>query len=170
MDRLWAGWRMRYIEGHDPESECLFCACASTGDDREALVLERGRRCYVMMNRYPYTSGHVMVVPSRHVARLAELDAEERDELMALLARAERALAEAYRAQGFNMGVNLGMAAGAGIPQHLHAHLVPRWSGDTNFMSAVAETRVLPEALDRTYERLRAAFAALGPVSATGGA
>ena len=161
LERLWAGWRMGYIETGMSEAECLFCACAASTEDRRALVLERGRSCFIMLNAYPYTSGHLMVAPARHLATLSALEAAERDELLALLARGERALARAYRPQGFNVGLNLGVPAGAGIPGHLHAHLVPRWTGDSNFMTAVAETRVLPEALDRTYERVSAALASL---------
>jgi ATP adenylyltransferase len=159
LERLWAGWRMTYIVSHSPEDACLFCACGAAENDREVLVLERGERCFTMLNAYPYTSGHLMVAPYRHVATISDLGDDEAREMMALLARAERALGREYRPQGLNMGINLGEPAGAGIPKHLHAHLVPRWIGDSNFMTTVAETRVMPEALGATFERLARALA-----------
>jgi ATP adenylyltransferase len=138
---------------------CIFCAAGGAGESPDdPLVVARGRVAFVILNRYPYNNGHLMVVPRRHVATLADTTTEERAELMDLARRAEMALAEAYQAEGVNVGINLGRAAGAGIAEHLHVHVVPRWSGDTNFMTAVGETRVLPEALDATAKRLAPIF------------
>ena len=169
MQRLWAGWRMSYIESaRDGGEECLFCArgCASADPgaaaDRAGLVLERGRTCFMMLNAFPYNTGHLMVAPYRHVDTFAALSPAESADLLHLLGRAEDALRREYRPHGFNMGVNLGSAAGAGVVGHLHAHLVPRWTGDTNFMGTVGETKVLPETLERTFERLAGALAAAG--------
>ena len=157
MDRLWAPWRLSYVTAAQfPATDCIFCdACA----DREVdIVVLRGRVCYVILNLYPYNNGHLMVVPNRHLAALEALTPDEQTELMALTRLAEMALNEAYRPQGINVGINLGKAAGAGIENHLHIHLVPRWSGDTNFMTAVGHTRVLPEDLGATAARLRPIF------------
>ncbi len=163
MQCLWAGWRMSYIESARAGDEaCLFCVKPRAGADEQELLLERGEFCFTMLNAFPYSTGHVMVAPFRHVDSFAHLSAPERLELLHLLARAEEVLGREYRPHGFNMGVNLGAAAGAGVVGHLHAHLVPRWTGDTNFMSTVGETRVVPEDLARTYERLRRAFAQIG--------
>ncbi len=148
-----------------PHGPCVFCDAAGTGQPessgasaQQALVLARGRRAFVILNLYPYNNGHLMVVPNRHVASLAALDAEERAEMMELTRDAEIALGEGYQPQGINVGINLGRSAGAGIVDHLHIHLVPRWTGDTNFMSVVGETRVLPESLEDTAARLRPLF------------
>ncbi|MBM3675792.1 MAG: HIT domain-containing protein [Actinobacteria bacterium] len=161
LDRLWAGWRAEYVASV-PEvvvavGECLFCALVELGDD-EAMILERTIDTYTVMNAYPYTSGHVMVAPRRHEAALTGLDPEEAAALMHATQRAAAALEAAYAPQGINVGANLGRASGAGVPHHLHVHALPRWSGDTNFMTAVAETRVMPESLRASYERLRGAW------------
>jgi ATP adenylyltransferase len=162
VERLWATWRMSYIESaRSAESGCLFCRKPDEGDDRRALVLERQGSCYTLLNAFPYNSGHLMVAPLRHVGSFAGLSGAERGDLLSLVARAETALSREYRPHGFNMGVNLGEAAGAGVLGHLHVHLVPRWQGDTNFMTAVGETKVLPEGLDRTFERLKRALTAI---------
>ena len=160
MDRLWAPWRLSYVTAAQvPATDCIFCdACASRDVD---LVVLRGRFCYVILNLYPYNNGHLMVVPNRHLAALEALTPDEQTELMQLARLAEMALNEVYRPQGINVGINLGKAAGAGIENHLHIHLVPRWSGDTNFMTAVGQTRVLPEDLAATAARLRPIFAKL---------
>ena len=160
LERLWAGWRAEYIEGavEKPVDEpCLFEGLAAMDDD-DAMVLERGPLTFTVMNAYPYTSGHVMIVPDRHVATLAELTPDEAAALMHATQRATAALETVYRPEGINVGVNMGRAAGAGVPGHVHVHALPRWNGDTNFMTAVAETRVLPESLRRSYEKLRAAY------------
>jgi ATP adenylyltransferase len=157
MDRLWAPWRLSYVTATPPAStDCIFCdACASA--DAE-LLLFRAPHSFVILNLYPYSNGHLMVVPNRHLNALAGLTPIEQAELMKLACLAEIALTEAYRPQGINVGINLGKAAGAGIENHLHIHLVPRWSGDTNFMTAIGETRVLPEELRQTAARLRPIF------------
>jgi ATP adenylyltransferase len=139
---------------------CVFCEALSAAD-ADALVLYRGRDCYVILNLFPYNSGHLMVVPNRHIASLSAATHEERCELMDLTRLAEQALTEAYRPQGLNVGMNLGRSAGAGIVDHLHVHVVPRWAGDTNFMTVVGEVRVLPEDIAQTAQRLREAFARL---------
>jgi ATP adenylyltransferase len=143
----------------DPPA-CVFCA-APTQDDARSLVVFRGTTCYVVLNLYPYNSGHLMIVPTRHIPTLAAATPEELAELMTLTRLAEMALAEAYMPHGLNIGVNLGRPAGAGILDHLHVHVVPRWNGDTNFMSVVGDTRVLPEELPQTAARLRPVFARL---------
>jgi len=164
MERLWTPWRLAYVtEASTPAPGCIFCA-ALAGLDADPLVVHRASRSYVILNKFPYNNGHLMVVPHRHVGRLAELDSAEVGELMHLTQLAERVLASVYAPHGFNMGLNLGTSAGAGIADHLHMHVVPRWSGDTNFISVVGETRVLPEELPATAGRLRAAF-----ISASGG-
>ena len=160
LDRLWAGWRAEYIAGtvSEPrEGECLFCALASMDDDT-ALVLARNEHAFAVMNAYPYTSGHLMVAPVRHEASLAGLTRDEAVAVMSLTQDATAALEGAYRPEGMNVGVNVGRAAGAGIPGHVHVHALPRWSGDTNFMTAVAEARVLPESLRTSYDKLKRAW------------
>ena len=159
-ERLWAGWRRDYIEQvtTTPRPEgCLFCGLAAL-EDETALILERDEHTFTIMNAYPYTSGHVMVLPSRHEAELTALDRAEAAALMLAAQRAARVLETVYRPEGINLGINVGRAAGAGVPEHLHLHLVPRWAGDSNFMTAVAETRVLPETLEQSYARLRDGF------------
>ena len=161
LERLWAPWRVAYLgRAHGPQ-ECLFCRVAAGRADRAHLVLARRPHAFLMLNRYPYTGGHLMVAVAAHRARFAALSAAERADLLELTALAERALQAEYRPHGMNFGVNVGRVAGAGFPGHLHLHVVPRWDGDTNFMAAVGETRVVPEALSRTWTRLRRAIRAL---------
>jgi ATP adenylyltransferase len=157
---LWAPWRIEYITG-DKAAGCVFCAAARGEGDDAALVLERGERCFTMLNAFPYTSGHAMVLPDRHVPDLLDLDEAEVGEVMALTRRCLRAMRAAMSPEGFNVGVNLGQAAGAGIAEHLHLHIVPRWSGDTNFMPVLADTHVIPQALQATRDVLVAALADL---------
>ena len=157
MERLWTPWRLAYVTGSGEPSGCIFCA-AVTPRDRDDLVVHRGASCFVILNRFPYNNGHLMVVPNRHVPNLAEASHEELVELIELARRAEVALTEAYQPQGMNIGINLGKPAGAGIVDHLHVHLVPRWNGDTNFMSVVGSVRVLPEELQQTASRLKPIF------------
>jgi ATP adenylyltransferase len=165
--RLWTPWRLAYVtEASQSAPGCIFCA-ALAGLDADPLVVHRGASAYVILNKFPYNNGHLMIVPHRHAGRLADLESPEVTELMSLTQRAERVLASVYAPHGFNMGLNLGTPAGAGIADHLHMHVVPRWNGDTNFMSVVGETRVLPEELPATAERLRAAFAASATESAS---
>ena len=160
MERLWSPWRLSYVtgaSGGDPA--CVFCDALNT--EQHELVLSRGRFCYAILNLYPYNGGHLMVALNRHVGTLAATTADEWTELMQLTRRAEIALTEAYTPQGINIGVNIGRPAGAGVLDHLHVHLVPRWNGDTNFMSVVGRTRVLAEELPETAARLRPIFARL---------
>lgn len=164
-DRLWAPWRMGWIRAAHKSEGCLFCRVARGHADRRDLVLARTPHAMLMLNRYPYNPAHLMVAVRRHAGQFHELDAAERTELLELTALAERALAAEYAPHGINYGLNAGRVAGAGFPGHLHLHLVPRWDGDTNFMPVVGETRVLPESLAKTWSRLRAAIAGLGPAA-----
>jgi ATP adenylyltransferase len=152
---LWAPWRMRYVQGERKDEGCIFCLAAETGDDRARLVLRRGERCLAMLNAFPYNSGHLMVAPFRHVASIEHLDDEQLLELMTMARRTLGAVRETYGPDGFNLGVNEGEVAGAGFAGHVHLHVVPRWAADSNFMAVTADTRVLPEALEATYSRLR---------------
>ena len=158
MDYLWTPWRYHYITTSGDKPECVFCDAAASQDDRATLVVHRRRHNFVILNRFPYTSGHLMVVPYQHAASLEALPDEALVELMMLGRDCERHLREVYRPDGLNFGMNLGKSAGAGIAGHLHLHALPRWTGDTNFMTVVGESRVLPEELEVTWERLRAAF------------
>jgi ATP adenylyltransferase len=154
---LWAPWRMAYIGG--PRSEgCLLCELPRENTDRDSLILHRGPRTYVVMNRYPYNNGHLMIVPYRHCGDLGQLSPEDSLELMHETQRATRILHRVFSAEGFNVGMNLGKVAGAGIAEHLHIHVVPRWVGDTNFMPVLADTKVMPDYLEATYEKLVPAF------------
>jgi ATP adenylyltransferase len=143
-----------------PDAACVFCAALGAGDDRRSLVLHRGERAFLILNAFPYASGHLMAVVTRHVGSIGAATAEELGEAMALVRRATQALDAAYHPDGYNVGLNEGRVAGAGVLGHLHIHVVPRWTGDTNFMPIIGETRVLPEALETTYDRLAAALAA----------
>jgi len=162
MEHLWAPWRMDYIQGHagrPPGDECVFCwASRQPQDGPHNLIVFRGRANYVILNRFPYTGGHLMIVPYVHVDDLTRLDPAARAEMMELASEAVNILRAEYHPQGFNLGMNLGRVAGAGIADHVHLHVVPRWAGDTNFMTTVGQVRVLPEALEQTYTRLRAAW------------
>ncbi|NOT35622.1 MAG: HIT domain-containing protein [Candidatus Eisenbacteria bacterium] len=160
---MWAPWRGRYIRGAEAIEGCLFCAVLRTRTDRAHLVLARRPGALLMLNRYPYNPAHVMVAVGRHVGTVAELTPSERSDWLDLTALAERAIAKEYRPHGLNYGANAGRVAGAGFPDHLHLHLVPRWNGDTNFMPVIAETKVLPESLGETWTRLRGAIAGLAP-------
>ena len=148
---------MAYLEGEHPKDDhCIFCRKAEAEDDVQEHILARGERCYVTLNLYPYNSGHLMIIPNRHVSALEALDGETLAEMMALTQQAILVLKEAYKPQGYNVGINQGEAAGAGIAAHLHQHIVPRWLGDTNYMTVIAETRTIPEWIDDTYARLHA--------------
>jgi ATP adenylyltransferase len=154
---VWAPWRIDYIRG-EKEGECFLCRMFAETKDRENLILFRGETCAVTMNRFPYNSGHLMVAPTRHIAGLDELSPDEDREFSELTKRAVAALRTALQPEGFNIGINLGQVAGAGLADHLHRHVVPRWNGDTNFMPVLGGPRVIPEALDATYEVLKTAF------------
>lgn len=159
MDYLFTPWRYAYITTAGKSPGCPFCHREKEEDDRKGLIVHRGRHCFVMLNMFPYTSGHVMIIPYQHVDALAGLSAEAAEEMMRLTQRMEAVLRELYKPDGINVGMNIGAAAGAGVAGHIHMHVLPRWVGDTNFMSTVSETRMLPESLETTWERLRAAFA-----------
>jgi ATP adenylyltransferase len=149
---------MEYINNNSREEGCVFCNAQAKEDSEENLITYRGKFAFVILNRFPYTSGHLMVIPFRHAASLEDLDPLTRAEMMELTSRCTTILKDIYRPQGFNIGVNIGEAAGAGVPGHVHIHIVPRWKGDTNFMSSVGNVRVLPEALEVTYERIKKGF------------
>jgi ATP adenylyltransferase len=158
MDRLWSPWRYQYISQAEPPSGCIFCEKPAEGEDEKNLVLHRGNRNYVVLNLYPYTSGHLMIAPYAHVATLEETGADTLSEMMILAQAAEIHLRRVYRAPGFNLGMNIGSCAGAGVAGHIHMHVLPRWPADVNFMTSIAETRVLPEDLGTTYSKLLRAF------------
>lgn len=171
LERLWAGWRLAYVtsaadegDGDSDGDGCVFCRILASDEPPErTYVLWRGQRCAALLNAFPYTSGHLMVMPARHVAELEDLEPAEAAELWGGVTDAVRALKAAYRPHGLNLGVNLGRPAGAGVPGHVHVHALPRWDGDTNFMTVAAEARVLPEALPDTWSRLRAAWPSARP-------
>jgi ATP adenylyltransferase len=156
--RLWAPWRMSYVQGERKDEGCIFCLAAESRDDEARLVLHRGQHCLVMLNAFPYNSGHLMVSPNRHVASIEDLDNDELLELMTLTQRALRAVRAEYSPDGFNLGVNEGEIAGAGFAGHVHLHVVPRWAADNNFMPVTADTRVLPQSLQDSYSQLRERF------------
>ena len=156
-ERIWAPWRLKYVKdaSKDSEQECIFCAKPNAGDDAENLIVHRGDRCFVILNLFPYTNGHLMVAPYDHIATLPEVDAETIAEMMALAQRSMRALEEVYEPHGYNVGFNQGRVAGAGVEHHIHMHVVPRWGGDTNFMPVLADARVMPQSLADSYEALK---------------
>jgi ATP adenylyltransferase len=161
MDRLWSPWRYQYVNQGPSPAACVFCRKAEAGQEEENLVLHRGTHCYVVLNLYPYTNGHLMVVPYEHVDSLAGASAAAAAEMMELARVSETVLRQVYKPGGINVGMNLGECAGAGVAGHIHLHVLPRWFGDANFLSVVGETRVLIEELPVTWQRLRTAFAAL---------
>jgi ATP adenylyltransferase len=160
MERLWAPWRLQYV-AKEREPGCIFCTKPLVGDDRAVHIVHRGTSAYVILNAFPYNNGHIMVVPFAHVADLEELPPDTAHEMMDLAQLATKALKSQFSPDGINLGFNLGAAAGAGIAQHLHMHLVPRWEGDTNFMPVIGDVRVIPESLEQTYDKLSMAFAEL---------
>ncbi|HKS82584.1 MAG TPA: HIT domain-containing protein [Candidatus Acidoferrales bacterium] len=159
MDYLWTPWRYRYIADASKDDRCIFCDAVAAQDDPKTLIVLRAQKNFVILNRFPYTSGHVMIVPYQHVAELPSADSSALSEMMALAQRVQTALEKTYHPQGYNLGMNLGRAAGAGVTGHLHLHVLPRWAGDANFMTVVGETRVEPEDLSTTYDKLRKALA-----------
>ncbi len=158
MRHLWSPWRMTYIEKHEKESGCVFCNAQAKADGTENLIVLRGKNAYVILNRFPYTSGHLMVIPFEHKPNLEDLNSETRAEMMELASRCTTVLRKVYRTESFNMGINIGEAAGAGVLGHVHIHIVPCWVGDTNFMSTTGDMRVLPAALEDTYRRVKEVF------------
>lgn len=171
MDHLWTPWRSTYINAKKGPGECIFCRAFSNPQDDEAnLVVHRGTECFVLLNRYPYTSGHLMIVPNEHVSRLRQSSHSSSLELIVLARDAEQILETLYRPDGENLGMNLGAAAGAGIQEHIHLHILPRWFGDANFMTAIGEARIIPESLEHTYAKVRAEFTKLKSGSYLSGA
>jgi ATP adenylyltransferase len=157
VDHLWSPWRYQYVTKGDQPPGCIFCTKPAEGDDAKHFILHRGRYCFVLLNLYPYASGHLMVAPFAHVSTLEQCPEEAYLEMALLGRRAEAILREVYRCEGLNLGFNIGKCAGAGVAGHIHLHVLPRWTGDANFMSTLAETRVLPEELSETYRKLSAA-------------
>jgi ATP adenylyltransferase len=157
MDHLWTPWRYAYVTGAEPKSGCIFCN-APRESDQQARIVHRGAHCYIILNTYPYTPGHVMIVPYAHLDELQKLPADAAQEMMALTQRMETVLRPLYAPDGINLGMNIGKAAGAGVAGHIHMHILPRWVADANFVSVIGETRVLPETLDVTWERIRKAL------------
>jgi ATP adenylyltransferase len=158
--RIWAPWRLEYVKdaSKDKESECIFCAARAGDDDEANLIVHRGESCFVILNKYPYTNGHLMVAPYEHVSTLQTLDAETTTEMMVLAQRGMSALEASYAPHGYNVGVNQGRVAGAGVEHHIHMHVVPRWGGDTNFMPVLGDTRVMNQTLEDSYQTVREAF------------
>jgi ATP adenylyltransferase len=158
--RIWAPWRLAYVKdaSKDIEEECIFCAKPAEEDDATNLIVHRGERCFVILNLFPYTNGHLMVAPYEHIGRIQDLPAETVTEMMALAQRAMSRLEDVYDPHGYNVGFNQGRVAGAGVEHHIHLHVVPRWGGDTNFMPVIADTKVMPQTLEQSYEALKGAF------------
>ena len=158
MDHLWSPWRMSYVQSLKDEEGCVFCSLLALPDGPQNLIVHRGRRNFAVLNRFPYTSGHMMIVPFEHHSTLCELDSDTRSEMMEMTTKSTKVLDSEYHPHGFNVGINIGEAAGAGITEHIHMHIVPRWSGDTNFMSSLGNTRVMPETLEDSYSRIKKAW------------
>ena len=158
-ERIWAPWRLRYVKDAKKSDECVFCTKPTLGDDREALIVHRGERCFVILNLYPYTSGHLMVMPFEHIGRLQDFEPAVTAEMMGLAQQAMRRMEAVYSPEGFNVGLNQGRAAGAGVEGHIHLHVVPRWAGDNNYMPVLADTRVMPQSLEESYDVLKGGFA-----------
>jgi ATP adenylyltransferase len=159
MDYLWTPWRYAYVAKSERTAACIFCEAPKVNDDAKMLIVHRGEHCFVILNAYPYTPGHVMVVPYAHLDELHKLPSEAATEMMALSQRMETVLRELYKPDGINLGMNIGKAAGAGIAGHIHMHVLPRWVADANFVSVIGETRILPETLEVTWRRMREAMA-----------
>ena len=159
-ERIWAPWRLAYVKdaSKDQEEACIFCAKPAADDDRSNLIVHRGERCFVILNLFPYTNGHLMIAPYEHLGSIADIDSDTVAEMMALAQRAIGVLTDEYAPHGFNVGFNQGRVAGAGVEHHIHMHVVPRWGGDTNFMPVLADTRVMPQTLEESYEALAGAF------------
>jgi ATP adenylyltransferase len=155
MDYLWTPWRYAYVSAAEKATGCVFCDLVAQNDDEKALIVYRGEQCFIILNRFPYNPGHVMIVPYAHLDELRKLPTEAANEMIALAQRLETVLRELYHPDGVNLGMNIGKAAGAGIAGHIHMHVLPRWVADANFMSVVGETRVLPETLDVTWARIK---------------
>lgn len=163
MDRLWAPWRMQYIQDVDKKDDgCVFCKAPLSADDRKSLILYRGKYCFVIMNLFPYNNGHLMIIPYVHTSDIMFLDHETTSEMWKLLCDCKTALVNAFNPEGFNIGMNLGRVAGAGIDTHVHMHIVPRWNGDTNFIPVLSDTKVISQGLNETYDALKVHFDKIG--------
>jgi ATP adenylyltransferase len=158
MDYLWTPWRYAYVTGAEKTTGCIFCDAPKAGDDEKARIVYRGEHCYIILNTFPYTPGHVMIVPYAHLDELHKLPAQAAHELVELSQKMEAVLRDQYRPDGVNLGINIGKAAGAGVAGHIHMHVLPRWVADSNFISVVGETRMLPEALEATWKKLKTAL------------
>lgn len=156
--RIWAPWRLRYVKNANKSDECIFCTKPREGDDRATLVVHRGESCFVILNLFPYTNGHLMVAPFEHIGRYQELPAPTTAEMTALAQRAMNRIEAVYEPEGFNVGLNQGRVAGAGIEGHIHLHVVPRWAGDNNYMPVIADTRVMPQSLEESYDAMLGGF------------
>ncbi len=163
MDHLWSPWRMKYMQQHEQPTGCVFCMAAQRADSSENLVVKRGLHAFAILNRYPYTSGHLMVVPFPHVSTIEDLDSAARAEIMELVNQSLGVLRAVYHPEAFNVGANIGAAAGAGIASHVHVHVVPRWGGDTNFMTTIGNARIIPEDLEETHRRMHEQWQILYP-------
>lgn len=157
-ERIWAPWRLKYVKDANKSEGCVFCEKPNDGDDRQALIVHRGKSCFVILNLFPYTNGHLMVAPYEHLGRLQDIPAEITAEMMDLAQQAMRRLEDVYGPEGFNVGINQGRVAGAGVEGHIHLHVVPRWAGDTNYMPVIADTRVMPQSLEESYDALAGGF------------
>ena len=163
MDRLWAPWRIGYVANANKEDTCFLCAAAAESDDAKNLVVRRGDHCFAILNRFPYNNGHVMIAPYAHKADLPDLTRQERADMMKLLLEIQAALRATFYPHGFNIGLNIGTAAGAGVPGHIHAHILPRWTADTNFVSTVSDVKVISQSLEESYAILAGSFAGGAP-------
>lgn len=159
MDKLWAPWRIGYVANADKEDTCFLCEAAAEDDDRKNLIVRRAGHCFAILNRYPYNNGHVMVAPYAHKADLPDLTDDERSEMMSLVLDVQEALRATMNPHGFNVGINIGAAAGAGVPGHIHAHILPRWTGDTNFVSTVSDLKIISQSLEESYDLITRHFA-----------
>ena len=163
METMWAPWRSEYISGNSQQDKpkadvCVFCEALKTTDDHDRYIIYRGESAFVILNKYPYNNGHMLVMPNRHISRPDMMTEDERFEIMNLIVKAQTVLYDVYNPHGVNIGANIGAAAGAGIAQHMHFHVLPRWNADANFMTTIANTRVIPESLDETWEKIRKAW------------
>ncbi|MBV8895260.1 MAG: HIT domain-containing protein [Acidobacteriaceae bacterium] len=163
MEHLWTPWRSTYMKANKEGRGCVFCDALASNDDEKALLVYRCEQSFVILNRYPYTSGHLMIAPNAHVSRLHQVSLHTLNEITRLAKTAEEVLEEAYHPDGMNLGMNLGSAAGAGIAEHIHMHMLPRWNGDANFMTSVGNTRIIPESLEETYSKIKQGFAKYAP-------
>ena len=156
--RIWAPWRLKYVKDASSSDECIFCTKPNLGDDRQALIVHRGASCFVILNLFPYTNGHLMVAPYEHIGRFQEIAPEVTAEINGLAQRAMNILEDVYSPEGFNLGINQGRIAGAGVEGHVHLHVVPRWAGDNNYMPVIADTKVMPQSLEESYDAIANGF------------